>query len=387
MGKFAVFYCEMERMGSKISHFIRYFGLLALPILILTSTVSASIKVKGLYDVEIPVSSQDRDERQRALQQGMTDVVLRLAGSKGLKSLSAKPDTLDKASRYIEQYRYRKQSTGDAGLFLWARFNQKALLSLLRQHQIPVWSGSRPETLLWLAIEDKGGRYILGSDKNNAWSHRIRSHARRRGIPILLPLMDLEDRSNTRIGDIWGGFTKSLRTASNRYDPDDVMTGKVFRVGGRWNSRWTLVTATGEKSWSVRGKSATQAIAAGLDGLADYMAARYSTRVSGELSRYRLVINDVNTLRDYDEVRQYLRRIGLISKLQLDSVAPGHVVFTMDLRGGANALRQVLGLEQKLLVDDSGDAVTPGSIPSGLDANKVTPDTAMSPETMTYRLK
>lgn len=387
MGKFAVFYCEMERMGSRISQFIRYFGLLALPILILGSSVNASIKVKGLYDVEIPVSSQTREERQRALQQGMADVVLRLAGSKGLKSLSARPDTMGKASQYVEQYRYRKQSTGDAGLFLWARFNQKALLALLRQHQVAVWSGSRPETLLWLAIEGKGGRYILGSDKNNAWSHRIRHHAQRRGIPIMLPLMDLEDRGNTRIGDIWGGFTKSLRTASNRYNPDDVMIGKVFRVAGRWNSRWTLVTATGEKSWSVRAKSASQAIAAGLDGLADYMAARYSTRISGQLSRYRLVINNVDTLQDYDEVRQYLRRIGLISKLQMDSVAPGSVVYTMDLRGGANALRQVLGLEQKLLPDDNGEPMDSASLASGSDAGKGIPDADMSPEVMTYRLR
>jgi hypothetical protein len=166
-----------------------------------------------------------------------------------------------------------------------------------------------------------------------------------------------------------------------------MMIGKVYRSAGRWHSRWTLVTATGDKSWSNSAKSADQAIAAGLDGLADYMAVRYTTRVSGQLSRYRLVINNVNSLQDYDEVRQYLRRIGLISKLQLDSVLPGSVVYTMDLRGGVNALRQVLALEQKLLPDDSGDSMTSGSMPTRLDADNIISDAVMTPEIMIYRLK
>ena len=371
-------------MGSRITHFIALFGVLLLSFLALTSPVSASIQPKGLYDVEMQVKTQHIEERQSALKKGMADVVIRLAGSKGLALLKRKPDALDKASQYVEQYRYHKLAGDDSGLLLWARFNRKALLAALRELDIPVWAGARPETLIWLAIEGKNGRYILNSDKKNAWSHRIQDHAQRRGLPVLLPLMDLEDRRNTRIGDIWGGFTKSMLKASTRYEADDVMIGKVYRGRSGWNSRWTLVTAAGEKKWSANGKSASQAIATGLDGLADYMAARYSTRVSGQLARYRLVVNNVDTLQDYYLVSQYLRRIGLISRLQLDSVAPGSVVYAMDLRDGASALRQVLDLEQKLLPDDHGDDIV---VMSGQANGSLEPKAVMTPEIMTYRLK
>lgn len=350
-------------------------------------SVSASVQVKGLYEVQIAVKTQGRDERSRALQQGLADVVRRLAGSKGLKNLASKRKVMARASRYVEQYRYSKQSTDEAGLFLWARFNKKALLVLLQRYKIPVWVGSRPETLLWLAIEDGGERYILGSDRNNDWSDHVLSHAQRRGVPVLLPLMDLEDRRNTRIGDIWGGFSKSLRTASNRYQPDEVMIGKIFRIGSRWNSRWTLVTTAGEKTWSARGKSASGAIASGLNGLANFMAARYSVRLSGQLSRYRLLINNVNTLQDYADIKRYLGGISLISKLQLDSVEPVSVTYSMDLRGGVTALKQVLGLEQKLLPDESAEPQP--SVETGLTATELTAtdNTVALPDIMTYRLR
>lgn len=369
-------------------------GLLLLTILLYTVTVQAAIEVEGLYEIEIPVKDQGAEERRNALKEALSTILLRLSGSKAMAQPGQFNLILERASRYVDQYRYRQpepdvQTSSGSGLLLWVRFNKNAVEQLLRDQALPLWSSTRPETLLWLGIEDKAGRYILGSDKANPVYRSVVRHASNLAVPLLMPLMDLEDRRQVRISDIWGGFSGPVRSASGRYNADNIVIAKLYPDLDGWRGYWILLSGSREKNWTSRGKYPDQAIADGMGNLADLMIARYAVKLTGELSRYRLVINNVNTLNDYDASRKYLASVSLISDFHLQHVSNGQVTYLIDLRGDLRDLEQVLNLERRLLEDVPVENSKPVALPGVqvISAEKVAQDLQPAIETLYYRLK
>jgi hypothetical protein len=353
---------EMYKSGPKTGNIARRV-VLAMLLCLSQGMVSAAIQVKELYDVEVTVRDQGATERQRAMQQGFVEMITRLSGSQGMQQLGQSAAELKRAAKYVEQYRYLKSegkpvTKQEAGLKIWMRFNPKAVQKLLQEQQLPLWGSTRPETLLWIAIDNNRGRYILSNDNRNVLHRNVMGHAGRRAIPVLMPLMDVEDRDKVRIGDIWGGFTTSVKLASGRYKADNVLIGKVYPASGGWRSQWTLLSGSTEKSWSGSGSYAGQAIAVGMDGLADLLTSRYAVKGTGVSSTYRMAISQVNSLQDYDRSRRYLRRISLISGLRLQSIVQGRVVYQIDLRGDVDDLVRALKLERQLLPDDANRPIT-----------------------------
>ncbi len=369
-------------------------GLLALVVLQANVTAHAAIQVEGLYEIELSVKDQGAAERKQALKQALSTILLRLSGPKALARSGQTDKILQRASRYVDQYRYRKPgpragARDGSGLLLWVRFNQNALEKLLHDQQLPLWGSTRPETLLWLGIEDRAGRYILGSDKANPVYRSVVRHARNLAVPVLLPLMDLEDQRQARISDIWGGFARPVRSASGRYNADNIVIAKLYPDVDGWRGYWTLLSSSRESNWSSRGKYPDLAIANGMNALADVMIARYAIKLTGELSRYRLAINNVNSLNDYDASRKYLASVSLISSFQLENVSKGQVTYLIDLRGQLNDLEQVLNLERRLLPDVSVENTSPVVVPEAQAAMAETVPQNLQPviETLNYRLK
>lgn len=322
------------------------------------SVTHAAVQVEGLYEIEIPVTSQGRSERKRALRRGLADIFTRLTGSQGLEQFGQMLNVLDRAARYVEQYRYHKRAVTDTGSgqkpewTLWVRFNRKAIQKLLQDQELPLWGSSRPETLVWLAVEDKGQRYILGNDTDNPYYHSIVTQANRRAVPILFPLMDLEDQQKVGVADVWGEFTEPVRDASIRYATENVLIGKLFPVrDGGWESSWVLISSAGEQHWSGQGEEIGQAIATGFDGLADIMISRYALKGSRLTASYKLKITHIDSLQDYAKTNKYLSSVSQITRFQPDTISQGYVLYSIDLRGTVDALRQVFALEQILVPD------------------------------------
>jgi len=377
-----------------LTKIVKWYGILILVALAANTSVQAAIQVDGLYEIELSVKDQGVTERRQALKVALSRILTRLSGTQAMTQSGQINKILSRASRYVDQYRYRKvdgqQSVqGNATkLLLWVRFNRKAVEQLLRKQQLPLWGSTRPEILLWLGIEDRAGRYILGSDKANPIYNSVTSHAKNLALPVMLPLMDIEDRRSARISDIWGGFSGPVRSASSRYKADNIVIAKLYPDLGGWRSYWTMVTGSREKNWTGHGKFPDQAIEDGLNAMANIMVARYATKLTGELSRYNLVISNINSLKDYNASRQYLASLSLISRFQLEGISKDKASYQIDLRGGLNDLEQVLNLERRLLPDEATvnpEPVITNSQP-GVAGNVQTPILTQT-ETLHYRLK
>lgn len=329
------------------------------------SNVLAAVQVEGLYEVEVPVSNQARQERKRALRQGMADLITRLTGSQALEEFGQLLNVLDRTSHYVEQYRYRTRPDPDLkpgqkpALILWIRFNRKSILKLLRDQQLPLWGSTRPETLVWIVVQDQGDRHVLAADEDNVFYRSVLTQARRRGVPVLVPIMDIEDQRSVSIGDIWGGFSEAIKQASVRYATENILLGRVYSTAAGWESRWTLITASGEQHWSGAGRGIDKAIAIGFDGLGDLMASRYALKSSLEASRYNLQVGAINSLQDYAKAGKYLSSVSQITQFRPIYFKQRSVTYAIELSGPVEGLRRVFKLEQRLLLDDEVITIQP----------------------------
>lgn len=312
----------------------------------------------SLYEAEVPVAGSDAGSRTAALRQALTQVLVKVSGRRDVGNLPG----IAAAGRLVQQYRYGvAPRTG--GQTLWARFDSDAVERLLQGAGVPVWSGERPDLLVWLAVQDGGRRSLLGSDSIGGVSTALRAQAERRGLPVLLPLLDLEDRSRIAAGDVWGGFQDRIIAASARYGTNVLLVGRLSHDSeGGWTAHWTFYEKPNGRGWDTQG-TLDAVLGAGIDGVADALSGRFSApgAQAGGLvgTPLDLRVRGVHNLDDYARLTQYLRKLALVADLQVTAVAPNEVDLRLGVRGSPDALLQAIGMESMLLPAGGGGEGSP----------------------------
>ncbi len=326
----------------------------------LSSTLFAA-EVTTLYEVAVPVSGQGPVERGRAIREAFAEVLVKVSGDRDTPSQAALKDAFTDTLRYVQQYRYHKlpRQGGEPGdvelptLELRISFDPRAVNQLLFDTGNPVWGRARPTTLIWLAVQDQTSRFMVGSDSGRTLQDEIVLEARRRGIPVLFPLLDLEDRAAVHFTDVWGNFQDSILAASRRYQSEAVLVGRLYhRQGGEWEARWTLYSDAEPQYWSATASEASAVLAAGIDSTADSLALRFAQRGGGSADRVSiLAVSAIHTLKDYARVLDYLESIDPVSSLQVSRVEGDHVFFRLRIRGDESGLRQAIAFGGTLAPD------------------------------------
>src|SRR5690606_34604390 len=191
--------------GMKSAPIIATFCLLFLSLGTFTAAPANALVVDGLYDQEIPVQNQDNDERLRAYREGLSAVILKVTGAQRWLSNSSVERALRDAQSYVQEVSYSSGSVdGQATSMINIRFDQTLVDGMLRSAGIPVWDRNRPSILLWLTVQNAdGSREMIGSDSEHPVVDIIRDFATERGVPILIPMLDLVDRRNLTLIVAW----------------------------------------------------------------------------------------------------------------------------------------------------------------------------------------
>ena len=319
-------------------------------------------RLADLYTAEVVVPGRAAADRQAALQDALTEVLLRLLGSTDLLQEPAVRKLAGQAQRYVEQYSYRRgqpeSPDAEPPLLLRVRFDGVALTRALRTAGLPVWGQERPDVLVWLAVDDGRRRYLLSEQSRAQAARALRQAARRRGLPLVLPLMDLEDRRQVKFADVWGGFLEPVQQASQRYRAQVLLIGRLHRTAsGGWQGRWTLVQAgAGPQGWESRGATLQQSVAAGLGESAELLALRYAVRAgpSDADNSGLLRVSGVETLADYARVQKYLESLSPVEAAQLQRVEGDSAEFGLRLNGARRSLQQVIAIGRVLVPAGDG---------------------------------
>jgi hypothetical protein len=219
--------------------------------------------------------------------------------------------------------------------------------------QKPVWGPERPLTLLWIAVDDgNGGRALLGANDTAALGldpnppgmterlaalrKDLQSVADERGLPITLPLLDLEDLGAVTFADVWGGFEDRVAGASTRYRADAILLGRVHPgvVGNEVD--WLLVT--GGDRQALQGLSVRD----GLDAAADRFAGQFATLGGGGAAA--ITVLNVRSSADYGRVVSYLEQQSALQSVDVDSFDNGVLNLRVTARGDARVVERIISL-------------------------------------------
>jgi len=345
--------------------------------ILLFSLNSDAAEVEGLYETEVLVTSQGRDERNEAIRLALDEVLVRVSGDRNTPRLEALRGLYQRSLQLVQQYRYRALprvagQRGDtmAGLsqVLWLSFDPAAIDQALRKAAVPLWGQVRPATLVWMVVDDGGLRSLMGGGSLPQAQQTMQQQAQRRGLPLFVPLWDLEDQIALRFTDVWGNFEDAILQGSARYATEAILVGRLFRQSdGLWESRWTLYQGGESVHWQANAPLQAEVLSAGVDGVADHLGRRFAKVFDeSQSSRLKVVVKDVRSLAGYARTSQFLQSLDEVTSVQVDSVVGETVTYDLQVRGNSEGLAQTISFGRTLVevpavinVDASGGLHTP----------------------------
>lgn len=334
----------------------KFLSLLLLSVTFLSGSAWAA-PLSGLYEVEVPVADQAPANRPAAMAEALRQVVVRVSGVSGAVDNPALAEALKAPAPYVQQYSYRNNDAPGAPLplLMVVSFEQKRIDQLLLSAGLPVWS-SRPLTIVWLAVEQGSQRLLVGAGDRGLVKGLLLKAAQRRGLPLRLPLLDTTDQARVQAGDLWSDFHEPIIQASQRYEAQAVLVGRLGQVsGGRWQVRWNLYQGGKVQRWTQSSDNVEALVAFGIDKGSDALASttvRSPVETAGG-TELHWVVSDVRDMRNQRRVIDYLASLRGVISVQPVQVTGDSLRLRIITSSGEAALRQLLGYDNRLLPLDA----------------------------------
>lgn len=325
--------------------------LLWLSCMLSIESVWAERRVEGLYQSSVPVADQSQTLRESMLASILAGVIDKVTGRSGWRAQLPDSELAAWAPSLMEEYSYQRRSAENGeSLNLSARFSEALLSARLAERGIPVWGTIRPTVLVWLAVENDGVRQILSENPEDLTAQTLLAFGGRWGLPLQLPLMDLDDRNALNPSDLWGFFVDAVQPASQRYQPQFSLLARAFRQGSRWLVQWKLVDSLREvgSGENVQG-SLELALGEMVTAVASTLSQRYAVMAGAQVSDQILI--EVTQLQNYED---YARCLKMISSLApVSNAAPvllagDRLIIQVSLTGSPEQFAEYLSLRPAL---------------------------------------
>ncbi|MDM5102966.1 DUF2066 domain-containing protein [Aeromonas salmonicida] len=318
----------------------------------LSFMVSAA-QVTDLYQGKAPT----RGDMVAAQSQALGDVLVKVTGKRDILTQPDVVKALAAPGDYVQHYGY--QDVGPVK-FLKADFNVAKVNALISQSKFALLGPARPQMALWLVINE-GERRILPDQSSDGWASALRTQSQAMGLPVSIPLMDLDDNMAVNATDVWGRFAAPILQASQRYGAEMVVLGKLTPEGDKWSMDWGLYgpKAGGELAELTRGSSSgTQAEVAQhfADELAAWLVQNYGARISGVASSQTLVVEGLSGIDGMITVQKMLQGMASVTKVTIGKLEGDKVTFDLSLQGDKAELIRGLQLESRLRQIDDNDS-------------------------------
>ena len=349
-------------LPSRLSVPVIQSGIFAIAVALSAGQVGAA-EVGGLYEAEVFVVDKTEASREAGLGDALAAVITKVTGRRNPRSNAAIADATASPGRFVQQFRYRQeQAAADIGIqeaprwYLWARFDSGVVDGLIRDAGWRIWGRLRPEVILWVALEQSGERRILGGEESVDLAVVMRDAARLRGVPVVLPLLDLEDQSRLRTSDIWGGFNERIRVASDRYQANVILAARVYRLlPSLWEGKFSLTIGDDIQEWTGQGDILELVLSDAVNEVADRLALRFAgPGMLVDADGFRVVINGVRGVADYARALEYLGALEQITEVSVTRVVADEVRFQVQARGGKESLVNLIRV---------GGVLTPEGLP------------------------
>ncbi|OQW91999.1 MAG: hypothetical protein BWK79_15615, partial [Beggiatoa sp. IS2] len=251
--------------------------MIFLMILLMSSQRGQTQTITNLYRAIVPAEQGEEVTTHEPLKQALMQILIKISGNHKIVADPTIKAKIEQADRLVLQYEY--QTINDQSV-LSVQFDEVAVKKLLRTAGSPIWSGNRPDWLMWIVLETEGGQrqVVLNEEEQANEVTSIKTQAVQRGLPVLFPVLDFEDRANLKMADITTGIKDPVITIAKRYGVKVICTGWLFtslessQLEGHW--RLYIVEDAKEFSWKNSDTDLAKLLSAAtdkaIDNISDY---------------------------------------------------------------------------------------------------------------------
>ncbi|RDH81299.1 MAG: hypothetical protein DIZ80_14445 [endosymbiont of Galathealinum brachiosum] len=339
-----------------------FFNIISL--FILSVNAQAAV-IKQIYEVSLPVISQEKQIRGAAFEQGLIEVSVRVSGT----SLAPTQIDLKQATRMVRQYHYKAMSQPEIDDYmkktstlvapkykLWMQFDGAKVRQLLRDNSMPIWGYQRPNVLVWLAVKDGNNRYLLKKSDVSQIKQAVSKEAKRRGLPVIWPEYDARDKKMIKFIDVWGEFWGPVKQASERYSVDAVVLGRMNWSKGSWTVNWSLLMEDRTESWKLTSPDLEILMGSGVGVATDQISSRFAVFAGNENDGEILLrVSDLNSVSKYAAASHYLSSLAPVKNVYATEVNQYQVDFHIELSGDESDLKRIIALGKVLVPDTRPD--------------------------------
>ncbi|MCJ7852094.1 MULTISPECIES: DUF2066 domain-containing protein [Pseudomonas] len=309
---------------------MRLFNILAVGGLALISVAAQAENVAGLYQVREPMAGQGAEARTAATAKALDTLVLRLTGDPKAVQSPALAELRKDPQQIINQV----GSEAGPPESVVVEFDPGSTERALRKAGLALWGSNRPSILGWWLNDSAEGSSLVGDGQASA--QPLRRAAQHRGLPLRLPLADLQEQLVANAKQVEASDPAPLREAAERYGADALLAVHAQEADGKWQGKWQLWLGDQREQGTAEGGDPAALADAVMLAVSSRLAPRYVTR-PGASSQMQVQVQGVN-LQRYAELARVLEPYG--PRLQM---AEG-TTLTYGVTGNREQLRAQLGL-------------------------------------------
>jgi len=327
-----------------------------------------AVIVEDLFTVELPVADQTTSLRLESFSAGFKQVVIKVSGSDDALHSPAFKRPLEGSARYVKQFRYINRNLPndeefDGGrLFLRIDFDQQLIEALLREHNFPVWGRERPSSLLVISYDVNENIKLVSDDSTPDLIEALDQAAAEHAVPVLFPLMDLQDIALVRIGDIVSRQYDNIGTMAARYAPDALLVGQVVgRSGKGWQGDWEVRFADQIFKWNFEASSKQAVIDQVIKHLARILALEYALEDHRRIEQSLLLsVSALDGLNNLIAVQKYLKSLNVVDSVRVAMINKDVVTYRLKLRNDPADLQRLIDFGEVLEQEDFPQVNTRG---------------------------
>jgi len=219
-----------------------------------------------------------------------------------------------------------------------------------------LWKAAR-EGLAQVLVKVSGSRAVLRDERvATSASHPdllalLRRDLRRRGVPAIFPLHDLEDTVSMNVHDLWQLDEPAIYRASHRYGVADILAGRMSALaGGRWMGEWMLLQNGNRPTDGYYGIELETASLAGVNFAADRMGERYAVAAGAVRDENVFIrVDELPAYSDYRAAVDFLERIELVDAAWPAYVEGNSMIFSLRAQAEAEQLHGIIALGGRLV--------------------------------------
>lgn len=339
---------------------MRFFNYLAVGCLTLVGFAAQAETVSGLYQVREPVVGEGAEARTQATGKALETLVQRLTGDAKAAQSPALAALRKDPQQIISQFGFE---AGPPETVL-VEFDPGTTERTLRKAGLALWGSNRPSILGWWLNDSVEGSSLVGDGQASAGP--LRRAAQHRGLPLRLPLGDLQEQLVANGEQLESKDPAPLREASGRYGADALLAVHASEADGKWQGKWQLWLGDQREQGTAEGADQAALADAVMLAVSTRLAPRFVAR-PGASSNLQIQIQGVNLAR-YAELGRVLEPYGP----RLREANGDTLVYKVS--GNPDQLRAQLGLAklQELPAEQApvapiAPAPTPAPVPGAAD--------------------